>query len=249
MLTLITPTGDRPVPFRECVWYVRRSTLKPDLWIVVDDGADPATREALDAPPCPVCYLHPPAMEGHSLNRNLRLAAEQVPAGSDVAILEDDDYYPADYLAATVAILRQGFHTCGARIHHYYNLGLRGWRAYGNSHTLCTHSLAFDPEGFAFFAEEVVFATESINVDNELGERWPYDRLGSRGHEKVLPVHCLNWRCCTARPGTTRAHGRKLGGKYQPDPELAKLIEWTGSEADARRLIEVEEAAFSAIGG
>ena len=237
MLTLITPTGDRAVAFAECVRYVNRSTLRPDLWIVVDDGADPATRAALENPPCSVCYLHPPAMEGHSLNRNLRLAAEQVPAGSDVAIFEDDDYYPADYLSETVKLLRQGAHCCGARRKHRYNLGSRCWRSFVGSHTLCTHSLAFDGAGWAFFADTLK-SYDGWRVDTNLGDVWDAAAMGPRAHETTIPTHLVGWASPGLRAGTTGGHTAEPGGKWQADPDGEILAAWIGAE-DAARLLAI----------
>jgi len=245
MLTLITPTGDRPVPFALCVDYVNRSTRRPDIWIVVDDGRDPATREALARAEVEVNYIHPEPMEGHSLIRNLRLACDEVTAGSDVAIFEDDDYYPAEYLEGVEALLRQGAHCCGAYHHHFFNLGNRCWKVYRNDRTLCTHSLGFSWEGFDFFAETVE-SHDGVNIDSHLGDVWPHDRLGRRAHEKILPTHLVGWRCCTARPGITPGHRRVAGGKWQADPEGRQLAAWIG-EAEARRIIDIEQRAFEAL--
>jgi hypothetical protein len=38
MLTAITPTGDRMHQFNICYELMMRQTLKPDRWIIVDDG-------------------------------------------------------------------------------------------------------------------------------------------------------------------------------------------------------------------
>jgi len=238
MLTVITPTGDRAVPFGECVRYVNRSTLKPDLWIVVDDGRDKGTLAALGKAEVPVFYIHPEPMEGHSLNRNLRLAAKQVPAGSDVAIMEDDDYYPADYLAETVKLLRQGAHCAGARKKHRYNLGSRCWRSYNGSHTLCTHSLAFDPAGWRHFCDRALFASDTCNLDTMLGTVWDAAAMGPRAHERTIPTHIVGWTCPGLRPGSTRGHHAQPGGRWTADPEGEILAAWIGAE-DAARLLAI----------
>jgi hypothetical protein len=41
-IVLVTPTGDRPEAFALCEKYVASQTVKPDVWIVVDDGEVPA---------------------------------------------------------------------------------------------------------------------------------------------------------------------------------------------------------------
>lgn len=238
MLTCITPTGDRAVPFAECVRYMRRATLKPDLWIVVDDGRDPATRAALEPPPCPVFYIHPEPMEGNSLNRNFRKAAEAVPVGSDVILLDDDDYYPRTYLAETAKLLRQGAHCCGARRKHRYNLTFRCFRSFTGSHTLCTHSLGFDALGWRFFQDRCLFASDTVYLDTLLGDVWDASALGDRVHETTIPTHIVGWSCPGLRSGITGAHRARPGGRWAADPDGSVLKSWIG-EADALRLLSI----------
>ena len=40
-ITLITPTGDRPLAFALCQNWMRKQTVLPFQWVVVDDGKIP----------------------------------------------------------------------------------------------------------------------------------------------------------------------------------------------------------------
>lgn len=43
MVTVITPTADQPTGIALLERYMARQTVKPDAWIVADDGNTPAS--------------------------------------------------------------------------------------------------------------------------------------------------------------------------------------------------------------
>ena len=39
-ITVITPTGDRWKALKRCKFYMERQTIKPDQWLITDDGKE-----------------------------------------------------------------------------------------------------------------------------------------------------------------------------------------------------------------
>jgi hypothetical protein len=89
--TIITPTGDRPLPFELCCKYILRQTVQPTEWIVVDDGDVPTT-----IPNFPwIKHIIREKIKGepkHSLRPQMIEALHHVTTDR-VLIIEDDDWY------------------------------------------------------------------------------------------------------------------------------------------------------------
>lgn len=101
LVTVITPTGDRPEAFSLCEKWMSQQTYTGKIqWIVVDDGVQPTTctmgQERIQERP----------IEKHSLCRNLRAAIPRV-EGEYIFIVEDDDYYAPHYLSTMVGRLQR----------------------------------------------------------------------------------------------------------------------------------------------
>jgi hypothetical protein len=101
LITVITPTGDRPDAFALCEKWMSQQTYTGQIqWIVVDDGNRPTTctmgQERILERPIPE----------HSLCRNLRSAIPSV-RGEYIFVVEDDDYYAPHYLSTMVGRLRR----------------------------------------------------------------------------------------------------------------------------------------------
>jgi hypothetical protein len=173
MLTVITPTGDRPQAFALCCKYMLRQTLPAGefFWVIVNDG-----REELIFPDdFFATYLgmrtiiigikhHQPAGV-HTLNSNLSIALESrlLPQGI-FAIVEDDDWYHPRYLERIAAqFSRWPYHHtgCGPWLDAddkpidapldllgespslYYHLPTRQYAIQANTHTPALCSTAF----------------------------------------------------------------------------------------------------------
>lgn len=93
-VTVITPTGGRFDSFALCEKYMQRQTIKPDQWIVVDDCED--------ATPCTMGQEHihrtPFWKQGDMTLPQNMLAGLEAATGDVVLIMEDDDWYRADYI-------------------------------------------------------------------------------------------------------------------------------------------------------
>ena len=88
-LYVITPTGDRPDTFSMCVEYVNRQTVKPDMWLVVDDGKSDTTAPLLSGASVPHRLIRRAPGEGNTLLANLGAALEVVPDSALVCVMED----------------------------------------------------------------------------------------------------------------------------------------------------------------
>lgn len=105
-LTFVTTTGDRPLTFALLQNWIRRQTLQPDQWIIIDDGKEPvkpfiSLRE--------IRYLRGESQTENpkaALLSNLRMAAPLI-KGDRVLFFEDDEYYASKYAETMVAKLNE----------------------------------------------------------------------------------------------------------------------------------------------
>ena len=127
MLTLLTPTGDRPDAFRLCERWIRQQTVQPDKWIVVDDGFTPTQCTCNQVV---VRRERKVAEPKHTLPLNVLAGLERY-AGGDLAIIEDDDYYDHRYLEELVQMLGTD-DLVGVMLTVYYNIHFRSFKAFTN---------------------------------------------------------------------------------------------------------------------
>jgi len=115
-ITLITPTGDRPLAFALCQNWMKKQTLQSFQWIVVDDGKIPMkpyvsmeyTRRE-PQPDDPQC----------TLTRNFEAALPLI-KGNKIIIIEDDEYYAPKYVAEMSLRLNQHEIVGLARAKYYH---------------------------------------------------------------------------------------------------------------------------------
>ena len=126
-ITCITPTGDRPLAFALCQQWMKHQTVKPDQWIVVDDGKIPLT------PTYAMQYVRREPRPGdpeHTLVLNMQAALPMI-QGDNILIIEDDEYYAPGYVAAMSNQL--GRHeVAGIGMSRYYHLSSAGYFTIGN---------------------------------------------------------------------------------------------------------------------
>jgi hypothetical protein len=127
MLTLITPTRNRPVAFDLLQqWMEAQTYTEPYQWIVVNDGDEPYSyrmdQEVLDRLPSDG--------EGPSPHQNLLHALPHI-RGDKILIIEDDDYYQPDYLRFMADILDH-YALAGEGQAIYYNVRNRRYIEWPN---------------------------------------------------------------------------------------------------------------------
>jgi hypothetical protein len=137
MLTLITPTGDRPEAFALCQRWMQAQTYTGPLeWFIVNDGNTPLVRTIHR--PWGVHFLQefPRWEPGRNTQAsNIRAALEHIAADARVLVIEDDDHYHPNYLAHMNAMFEHA-DLIGERFARYYNVREK----WGKQHTNGQHS-------------------------------------------------------------------------------------------------------------
>jgi len=154
VITAITPTGDRPLPFVLCQKWMSKQTLQPDQWIVIDDGKMPMM------PFLPMQYVRrkpQPNDPGRTLIENLRVAIPLI-RGNKIILIEDDEYYAPGYIEEMSSRLNH-HEIVGIGKSKYYHLPSGCYAQIGNTHHASLAEMAF----------RISFLPEFINyLDGEL---------------------------------------------------------------------------------
>lgn len=157
ILTLITPTGDRPLAFALCQNWIRKQTLQPNQWIVVDDGKVPLK------PYVPMQYVRrepQPDDPKHTLVLNLKTAMPLI-KGDKIMIIEDDEYYAPEYLKEMVHRLNQ-HEVVGIGRSRYYHLPSGNYSRLPNTTHASFAEMAFRS---SFLPEFKKFLTGGLYLD------------------------------------------------------------------------------------
>lgn len=159
MITAITLTGDRPLAFALCQQWLFHQTVKPDQWIIVDDGkstiiADIAWHNKI-MPGVSVGIRREPKPNDPKFTMGLNLAeALKWVDGDKIIIIEDDEYYAPMYIEQVAAQLdeHEVVGIKGARYYHLPSGGYMqmsgGWHA-SLAETAFTSSLLPEIQSFA----------------------------------------------------------------------------------------------------
>ncbi len=126
-LTVITPTGDRPLAFALCKQWMAQQTRQPDQWIVVDDGVIPTAITPN------MTYIRRKPMRKdpvHTLIVNLRKAMPHI-NGEKILIMEDDEYYAPGYIERMSTEL-DSHEVVGIMESKYYHLPTAGFLRISN---------------------------------------------------------------------------------------------------------------------
>ena len=128
-ITAITLTGDRKEAFQLCTRWMSNQTVKPDQWIVVDDGKEP-----LEIPEnIEMDYLRRvPSNKDpqHTMVMNLQLALNGVES-EKILIMEDDEYYAPNYIEEMSRKLYE-YELVGIGHSKYYHLPSGGFIVHKN---------------------------------------------------------------------------------------------------------------------
>lgn len=179
MLALITPTGGRSKQFELCCTWMRKQTYTGRvLWIVVDD-CPPFTTETISGFPDNWTiikkYPYPYWKQGgNTQGRNLKVGidiAKKFPKDQieGIFIIEDDDYYSAEYLEKMVEKLK-GFDATGEAFTIYYHVGIKKYHiSKNNLHaSLFQTAFSFDmiPEFEKCYGEKYIDIKFFKNIKN-----------------------------------------------------------------------------------
>lgn len=159
-ITVITPTGDRPLAFALCKQWMKNQTRQPDQWIVVDDG------RKLLTPSNGMMYIRrEPCQDDppHTLVSNLIVALPKI-TGDKILIMEDDEYYAPGYIEEMSVRLDKS-EIVGICQSKYYHVPTGGYRIFASkSHA----SLAQTAFRASFLSEIKTILSESKNFSVDM---------------------------------------------------------------------------------
>jgi glycosyltransferase involved in cell wall biosynthesis len=140
MIALITPTGGRKAQIHMLSMFMQNQDYnKQVLWVIVDD-CTPETTQFIDdkgfKPKWMVIRLYPELHWERGQNTQARnllagIAEAEKYDIEAVFIIEDDDYYPPNYLLEMMKRL-EGFELAGETKTVYYNVKRLGWSRFNN---------------------------------------------------------------------------------------------------------------------
>ena len=144
MITAITPTGDRPEALALCRRWMAAQTLKPDQWLIIDDGKIPAN---IDFGESYIQYVRrePRADDPqHTLVVNVECALSYV-LGDRIFFIEDDEYYAPEYIK-TMNRQLDDYQLVGIGASKYYHLPTGGYVRHNNMNHASLAQTAFRAE-------------------------------------------------------------------------------------------------------
>ena len=218
MLSLITPTSDRPLAFALCErWMARQTYRGPVEWIVADDGKEPAT--------CTLGQVHikRPHLQDRSgsFRGNLRSALEAC-KGDRILFIEDDDWYHPDYIQMMAGLFERGA-IVGEQNARYYNVTTRRFlHCRTASPSLCQTGIT------RLLVHRVLqlAGRKSTFIDRRLWQRTLLTKA-------VLPesLHAVGIKGIPGKSGIGIGH--RLDTKYKHDSDGSILRGWIGDDASA----------------
>jgi hypothetical protein len=221
MITAITPTGDRLEAFELTRKWIFSQTVKPDQWLVIDDGETPLPvllREDLE-------YIRrePKANEGHTLTLNMKAVLPYI-KGDIILIIEDDDWYGPTYIDTMSKYLKT-YDLVGESHARYYHLPMMKCRRIGND----THA-SFCQTGFTKKILPIFEKCLEGNpyIDMRLWLSVKDNKYLITDINDTLKLHC-SMKGLKGRKGIGSGHD-KNAGYYQLDSGLGNLIAWVGEK-------------------
>lgn len=219
MITVITPTGERPEAFTLAQSMLQRQTYDgPLTWVVVDDGRQPVP-VTLRRRDWRVVQVRPePHWEPgqNTQGRNLRAGLEAY-AGGWLTVWEDDDYYAPDWLER---IMAQPGDLVGEGGSRWYNVRYRTWGQLNNYSHCSLRATAM--RGRAVEAFLAVLEHPQRYYDFEL---WAaFDGAKHVTHTKLT----VGLKGLPGRPGIAEGHD----GKGDWDSSGRRLRDWIGEDAE-----------------
>ncbi len=221
MITLITPTRNRPEAFALLETWIERQTYRGPLqWIVVNDGATPYTYHHEQE----VILRSPTQREVHSLCSNVLAALPKI-QGDLAIVAEDDDWLAPQYIDRLIE-LADGRDLVGSAPATYYNLAGPSLRKLNNRRHCSFGQTAFRP-AVAPLIESVAQRGDPY-IDLALWHEW----TGSKVIAPNRPLLHVSVKSMPGEPGIGTGHAMR--GSVD-DLELTMLRTLIGDDADYYR--------------
>lgn len=165
-ITVITPTGDRPLAFALCQKWMAAQTRQPDQWLIIDDGK---TMTSVDIQGGWHYVRREPKKNDpkFTLALNLKKALPLV-TGDKIIIFEDDDYYAPTYIE-TMARMLETHVVAGIINAKYYHLPTGGFYQNHNDRHASFAQTAFRKEILPAI-REILDACQTPFIDIQIWE-------------------------------------------------------------------------------
>lgn len=227
-LTLLTPTGDRPLAFSLCYRYITAQTVKlPIQWVIADDGLNHLDLSQYTFPSnIEVCHLKRGSIrdKAKSITGNVSSGLFQVKYNK-VAIIEDDDYYRPDYLE-TLLFRLENVELVGEGNSRYYNIECNKFRINSN----LEHASLFQTALRSSSLEHLwvsCLKRDSAFIDCRL-----WNKTSIRKRIFVDKITSIGIKGLPGRPGIGAGHRpSKFSHSFQKDKDWKTLKNWIGEEA------------------
>jgi len=219
VITVITPTGDRPKAFDLCRQWMDAQTVPPDQWIIVDDGI--YSEPFMDLGPG-VDYIRRAPRPGdpkHTLGINLLAAVPHI-LGDKILFFEDDEYYAPNYIEVMAAHLDQ-WPAVGIGFSKYYHLRKPGY----HKHTNIDHASLAQT---AFIRDMLPVFVSKISGDAFIDVRfWKAVRHGGEIFDDDSTIGSLycGIKGMPGRAGMGIGH-LKMNDCYRQDPGWKVFRQW-----------------------
>ena len=225
-ISVITPTGGRPLAFELCELWMSRQTQKPDEWIVVDDFPIPTTCTMNQRIIRRTPFWNPNS--GHTLQYNL-IEAMKIVTGDIILIMEDDDWYSPFYIENMVKKFLtptcEGLdrHLIGAAIYSYFSINTSTYHIINNTSHSSLSQVCFTKRLLTQINILLKYFQNAHVFDFEL---WRYAKCNKITF-LTKTQWCVGIKGLPGRPGVTAEHRRQLPFS---DPNFLQLEEWIGKE-------------------
>ena len=248
MVTLITCTGDRPICFELLECWISQQSIKPDQWIVVDDGKVP-TAIKYD---CDYIRREPKKSDPKfTMLLNLDEAFKHI-KGDRILFIEDDEYYAPDYVKEVSGKLDQ-YDLVGIGRSKYYHLPALKWYKHRNMGHASLAQTGFNKN---FFNK----AKACMNGDLFLDIRFWREVNGKMADQFSLPDSIKEYESKDGRgfifddfeksiytgvKGMPGRNGIGIGHNersyYHPDKDNRVLKSWIVTKDDYNKYLKVRE--------
>jgi hypothetical protein len=125
MISAITCTGDRQVAFDLARKWMNNQVIKPDQWLIVDDGKVPMNMKNLEEYACYVRREPKSNDPKYTLTVNIQYIFPLV-KGDKIIFWEDDEYYASKYILEMANRL-DSYDVVGIGDAKYYHLPTGGY--------------------------------------------------------------------------------------------------------------------------
>ena len=234
-LGLITPTRNRAKSFALTERWIYLQTVQPDQWIVVNDGPE----EYFYTRAQEVVIRAPEPNEGHSLPLNLLAGLKSVNTDY-LAIIEDDDWFHPEYLAAFGPWMDKGFDLMGFKPSRHFNLSSHRFRMFRKSWCNLGSTV--------LKVETMKRALEAVCRGQASAGRWGVDvglwaihgarhailnnLVVPKGTREQPEAYHVGLKGLPGEPGIGMGHKATSG--YVDPPSLPTLYAWIGKDAADR---------------